>query len=211
MNMCGNNKKSWTLCMSVFTQVPAAVLTGRRENGVAHQRVFKSVDAGTFLRRPQRPRRFVCSPLTLPGHLQFPAFLRPLRLSGTPTVDREPPRAREAPSSDSCNELLKTHACISGISPEIVTHGDRRWALQAAHGASVVSFIFHSGCSFQSLLSLRVFCVKGWGWAYFMFFLWSKNLHGKTRTSNVLTVQICKYLTIQGKYQFSIIYLRKAQ
>lgn len=125
--------------MSVFTQVPAAVLTGRRENGVAHQRVFKSVDAGTFLRRPQRPRRFVCSPLTLPGHLQFPAFLHPLQLSGIPTVDREQPRAREAPSSDSCNELLKTYACISGISLEVTD--DERCKQLIVHLLCLLFFI----------------------------------------------------------------------
>lgn len=60
----------------------------------------------------------LCTPLTLPGHLQFPAFLHPLQLSGIPTVDREPPRA----SSDPCNELFTTHADISGISVKSVTH-----------------------------------------------------------------------------------------
>lgn len=67
----------------------------------------------------------MCASLTLPGHLQFPVFLRALQLGGIPTVDRELPQAREALSSDSCKELLKTYACISGISLEMLTHGDR--------------------------------------------------------------------------------------
>lgn len=114
-------------------------VTGRRENAIAHQRVFKSVGAGTFLRQPQKPGCFVCASLTLPGHLQFPAFLRPLQLSGIPTVDRELPRARGALSSDSCNELLKTYACISGISLEVLTQSDRWLALEVAQSAFVLS------------------------------------------------------------------------
>lgn len=64
-------------------------VTGRREKRrCTSKSLFKNVNAGTFLGRPQRPRRFVCAPLTLPGHLQFPVLLRPRHPCGIPTVGR---------------------------------------------------------------------------------------------------------------------------
>lgn len=97
-----------TLCMSVFTQVPAAVLyvfvTGRRETGVAHQRLFKTVDAGTFLRWLQRPRCFECSLL----HFQaISSFLHLVLCSPVEFQLVTGSCLRHEKSPDSGNELLK--------------------------------------------------------------------------------------------------------
>lgn len=53
---------------------------------------LKNVNGQTFLRRLQKPCRFVCAPLTLPGCLQFPTLLHPCHPFWIPTVDRKQPR-----------------------------------------------------------------------------------------------------------------------
>lgn len=107
----------------------------------------------------------LCTARTRSGHLQFPAFLHRLQLSGIPTVDRKTPEARDAVSShsDSCNEPLTTFTYIS----RTVIHSDMWWAVQATNCVRKHS---HSLCFLLPLSVvdpvdfLSIYCTTALSW-----------------------------------------------